>query len=131
MRFYVILLLLAMASGCQTTDSPLPDAVVAKGRLLKQGQPLVVQGREIGTGMVQLTFLPVEASPTAQPFAATADEQGNFEMPGGMSAGKYRLVIRQWEPYPTTDKLGGRYDEQNTTLVVEVDGKKPLEIDLP
>ena len=65
-----------------------------------------------------------------QPFSAAADEEGNFDLPGGMPAGKYRVVVRQWEPYPQIDKLKGRFAEENSPLVVEVDGKTPLQIDL-
>jgi hypothetical protein len=120
------------SAGCQPpqTDS-VANAVAARGTLLQNGEPLAVAGREIGTGMVQITFLPVDAATAGQTFATAVDEQGNFDLPGGMPAGKYRVAVRQWEPYPGTDKLGGRFDEQRTTLMVEVDGKTPLKVELP
>jgi hypothetical protein len=125
----ILLLAICWSSGC---DKPVtvPNAVPVQGELLQAGQPLQVTGREIGTGMVQLTFVAVTPAADSQPFSATVDEQGKFDLPGGMPPGKYRVVVRQWEPYPQTDKLGGRYDEENTPLVVDVDGKTLLKIDL-
>lgn len=128
-RIVPLFLTVALA-GCEVQPTSVPNSVPVKGRLLQAGEPLVVKGREIGTGMVQLTFLSVTSAATDQPFSAVADEAGNFDLPGGMPAGKYRVVVRQWEPYPQTDKLQGRFGEENSPLVVEVDGKTPLEIDL-
>lgn len=121
-------LLLALA-GCQSSDG-LPATVSARGTLLtKAGEPLQVAGRDVGTGMVTLTFIPVAApAEGSQTYATTADAQGGFELPGGLPAGNYRVAVRQWEPYPATDKLRGKYDEQNTPLQVEVTGQGPLKI---
>ncbi len=127
----MLLAIVLALSGCQTQVDSVADAVVARGTLTKSGEPLQVAGREVGTGMVSLTFLPTtESAGAEQSFGTVADERGIFDLPGGMPAGEYRVAVRQWEPYPTTDKLGGRYDEEHTSLVVLVDGKSELKIEL-
>ena len=125
------LLALILLTGC-TPAPAIPNAVAAKGTLLtKAGQPLEVAGREIGTGMVSIIFIP--ANPKAgeeRTYATVADAQGKFDVPDGMPAGDYRVAVRQWEPYPNNDKLGARYDETNTPLKVTVTGKGELKLEV-
>ena len=49
---------------------------------------------------------------------------------GGLPPGKYRIAVRQWDPYPDTDKLGGKFDAQNSPIVREITGEEDIVIDL-
>src|SRR4051812_47408127 len=86
--FSLVLFAIACA-GCSPAASS--NSVPVKGTLTdKSGRPLAVAGREIGTGLVTLTFIPVKpAAEGEQTFAATADASGKFDLPGGMPAGDY------------------------------------------
>ena len=61
---------------------------------------------------------------------ALADAEGNFSVTeGGVSPGRYRVCIYQWDPYPQADKLKGKYAAGKSNLEVEITGE-PLTIDL-
>src|SRR5689334_15654468 len=113
-----LLPLLLLLAGC--SSSPTEPAVEVRGRLTNGAEPLTVQGREVGTGLIELKFLPLAADGKLGPgfFQASVAADGTYRVPGrqdrGIPPGKYRIVIRQWEPYPQTDKLGGRFDEQHS-----------------
>ena len=47
----------------------------------------------------------------------------------GVPPGKYRIAVQQFDPYPTTDKLDGKFAPGKTTIVREVNGST-LDIDL-
>lgn len=128
----VLVGLLGTAGGCTPASiDSIENAVTVQGKLTQRGIPLSVAGREIGTGMVSLTFIPTTPIPGGeQTFGTSVDENGMFNMPGGMPAGEYRVVIEQWEPYPETDKLAGKYNARNTPLKIQVTGTDPIEIDL-
>jgi hypothetical protein len=129
MRFLLFAAVLVSLAGCSSSTGP--ELVECRGTLLKDGQPLDVAQRDIGVGMVTLTFVPVEASgPAPQTFGANADAQGKFTIPGGMLPGKYKVAVRQWDPYPNVDKLNGAFAEEKTPLVRDVDGKSEINIDL-
>lgn len=89
-----------------------------------------VAGRDIGVGMVQLEFVPAEGNPATETYGAVVDAEGKFDMPGGMPPGKYKVAVRQWDPYPQTDKLGGKFSATATPIVRDVTGDQPIEIDL-
>ena len=48
----------------------------------------------------------------------------------GIPPGKYRIAVRQWDPYPDRDRLEGKFSEKETPIVRDVDGKTPIDIDL-
>ncbi len=127
----MLLLLLGCASG-----PPAEPAVAVRGRLTYGGVPLTVKGREVGTGLIELKFLPLgpDGKVGTAFFQASVDEQGNYTVPGrqsqGLPPGKYRIVVRQWEPYPQTDKLGGKFDEKNSPLERTLDSPGAFDIDL-
>jgi hypothetical protein len=126
------------AAGC---GAKLPDegpVVVVQGRLTSAGQPLTVKGREIGLGFVEVRFCkcqgegkPIAANDT---FPTQADASGNFKVLGrfgrGIPPGKYRIAVRQWDPYPQSDTLGGKFDDQHSPILREVAGSESMEIDL-
>lgn len=126
------LLLTAVLLGCTACNSSTgPQLVECRGTLLKDGNPLEVSGRDIGVGMVSIDFIPVDATgPAPQSYGAKADAQGKFSIPGGMLPGKYKVAVRQWDPYPNVDKLNGAFAEDKTSLVREIDGKSEINIDL-
>jgi hypothetical protein len=135
LRTALFVLILAALAGC--SSAPSEPAVEVRGRLTQAGQPLTVKGREVGLGLIELKFLPLgpDGKPGAAFFQASVDEQGYYTVPGrqhqGLPPGKYRIVVRQWEPYPQTDKLGGKYDEKNSPLERTLDKPGALDLDLP
>ncbi|WP_254507052.1 carboxypeptidase-like regulatory domain-containing protein [Anatilimnocola floriformis] len=124
---YLPLLLLFVFAGCGSSG---PVMVACEGTLLLNGKPLEVAKREIGVGQVSLEFIPVENTPNAQPYGAQVDAAGKFSLPGGVTPGKYKVVVRQWDPYPQVDKLQGKFDKEHTPLVRQIDGKSPINIEL-
>lgn len=127
---FAILMTVALSFilGCKPAESGRPT-VEAKGKVTKGGEPLQVAGRDAGLGMVKVEFVPAEGN-TTEIFGATADERGEFDMPGGMPAGKYKVAVYQWDPYPQTDKLKGQFSAEKTSIVREVTGKEAIVIDL-
>ena len=47
-----------------------------------------------------------------------------------MKPGKYKIAVEHLDPTPQTDKLEGAFSESKTPIVRDIDGKKPIEIDL-
>lgn len=118
-----------ITSGCGGPTGPV--TVDCEGTLLKDGQPLAVDKREIGVGQVTLEFIPVDATgPAPQTYGAQADAAGKFSLPGGIPPGKYKVAVRQWDPYPDNDRLQGAFAQEKTPLIREIDGKSPIQIEL-
>ena len=130
MRTATLVALLALTfAGCQQNSGPV--TVPLQGSLLMNGQPLEVKGREIGLGQVALEFIPADdTGPAPQVFGVKADTAGKFAFAGGIKPGKYKVAVYQWDPYPNVDRLQGAYSKERTTIVREVDGKSPIDIDL-
>lgn len=129
MRLATLLFICLLLTACNGTAGP--ATVSCSGTLLKGGQPLEVANREIGVGMVSLEFIPVEtAVPTTERYGAKADKEGKFSLPGGLPPGKYKITVRQWDPFPGTDKLQGAFADEKTPIVRTIDGKSPVEIEL-
>jgi hypothetical protein len=129
MRYFLVLLCLLPLTACSKPAGP--QMVACQGTLLKDGKPLEVAQREIGVGQVKIDFIPADATgPTPQSFGATVDPKGNFSVPGGMTPGKYKVAVYQWDPYPNVDKLQGAFAPDKTSLIREVDGKSDIKIDL-
>ena len=124
----LVVLTLLSCLGCGGETGP--KLVKAHGTVTKGGEVLQVAGRDIGVGMVQLEFIPAEGNPATETYGAVVDAEGKFDMPGGMPPGKYKVAVRQWDPYPQTDKLGGKFAATATPIVRDVTGDQPIEIDL-
>ena len=127
--------LICLALGCGTPavkDGSQP----VKGKLLNNGTPLTVQYKASGAGWVELRFYPVDAAGNIGElhYQAGVMDDGSFNVPGpsnnGLPPGKYRIVVRQWDPYPEIDKLGGKYDETHSPLTRDFSGASALELDL-
>lgn len=130
----LFLALLGPLAGCGGSNEP--PMMPVKGRVTKGGAPLQVAGQEVGIGMVQVGFYRLEGdgSQKGTPWEAKVDPQGNFTLFGpsgnGIPPGKYKITVRQWDPYPQTDKLQGQFDEKNSKIVREINGASDLAIDV-
>ncbi len=130
-RLAILLSGLSLA-GCGGSGE---EVVPARGRVLLNGEPLQVRGRDVGLGSVKVEFyrLGEEGAPSDAPEGMVVDERGYFELPGrdgrGIPPGKYRVAVYQYDPHPE-DKLGGRFGKDNSPIVVEVSGKEDLAIEL-
>jgi hypothetical protein len=125
-------LLAIVVSGCPSAPVVEAPKATIKGKLTKGGQPLPVNASMGDYAFNQVIFIPAGGGSS---FNAKVQADGSFtiETADGKPppAGKYRVAVRQWEPSPTTDKLGGQFDEQRTKITVEItDPPKDLEIDL-
>jgi hypothetical protein len=126
-----VTLLLVLAAGCGGTVVEGPVATL-KGKITKGGQPLPVNTSMGNYAYVEVMLMPAGGG---APYIVRAEADGSFavETADGKPppAGKYRVAVRQWEPYPQTDRLGGKFDERNTPITIEVtDPPKDLNIDL-
>jgi hypothetical protein len=86
--------------------------------------------------MVRVEFVALDHSgkETGTPPEGTiADDEGHFDLPGpdgtGLPPGKYRIGVRQWDPYPNLDQLKGRFDAKTSPIVRDVTGDEII-IDL-
>lgn len=120
------------AAGCAGDDDP--TRLQISGKVTDAGQPLEVGGRDIGLGRVVVEFYPLDASGNAagEPLeTASVAESGEFELIDGIPPGRYRIAVRQWDPYPQTDRLQGRFDPENTPIVRDLTAETDsLEIDI-
>lgn len=129
----LLLATLPLFVGCGGGDAE--ETVTARGRLTNAGQPLTVQGMDVGIGMIQVEFYRIgpDGKQLETPETATVDADGYFNVTGrggGLPPGKYKIAVRQWDPYPQVDKLQGRFDAQNSPIVREITGDGDLLIDL-
>jgi len=76
-----------LATGCGGRGGE--GLIQVKGKLTNAGQPLKVQGQEVGLGLIQLEFYRLSESgqPSTDPASARLDEQGNFTIPGHCGRG--------------------------------------------
>jgi hypothetical protein len=129
----LVTLLAVVGCGDGGVKAP-PNATIIKGKLTKGGQPLAVKPM---VGLIELVFVPVDAGGDSKQVVdkqtATVSPDGTFELRGlsgrGISPGKYKIVVRQWDEFPTNDLLKGAFDETNTKIVREV-GKDAVLIDV-
>lgn len=110
--------------GCQKGYSP--DAgVIVKGKIVKEKQPLVVTGRDNGTGRVEVKLVPVQQGPGTDSATGNAKEDGSFEIVyagKGVKPGKYKVAVQQISA--NVDQLNGQFSDQTTTIVVDVPADK-------
>ncbi len=83
---------------------------------------------------VQLTFVPADGQ-GKKSYSAEVGEDGSFTVATDegqrIPAGKYRVVVEQWEPYPDVDRLQGKFNQQNSRVTREiVESTQELEVDL-
>jgi hypothetical protein len=111
------------ATGCSPAG---PPTYKVTGQVLLDGKPLTVQPQ---IGRVMIKFIPAAADPSqlVDPKFAVYDEgTGRFFVPGadgkGVAAGKYRIAVYQYDPFPQTDKLNGVFKDGKTPLAVDITG---------
>jgi hypothetical protein len=125
-------LLCAVTAGCSGGD----PTVSVRGKVTEAGRPLQVQGRDLGLGAVLVQFYRIgdDGQQSADPEEAEVDAEGNFRVPGrtgrGILPGKYRIAVRQWDPYPRVDRLQGRFDEKISPIIREITGEEEIIIDV-
>jgi hypothetical protein len=125
----LLALVCAVVSGCGGQHG---DEVTVRGKVTNGGEPLRVNGRELGLGYVEVHFYHIREDGSIDPDPADAgvEESGEFSVRGrdgrGIPAGKYRITVRQLDPAPDNDKLGGRFNLQNSRIVREVAGEEIL-----
>jgi hypothetical protein len=130
MRFFTVLAVAAalclLAVGCGD------GRLRTKGRLVKNGQPLIPKEEE----SIRVTFVPILPDgkpPTDHYFAEFNPADGTFRSAGkdkkGMPPGKYRVAVEFKQN--KQDVFGGQFDENRSPYVVDVDGStKEIVIDL-
>lgn len=133
-RILTVSFALVCLVGCNS--QPQEKVVVVRGRVTSAGAPLQVSGRDVGLGRVEIAFHQVQpdGTPATEFDSASADEQGNFNIRGrdgkGLKPGKYRIVVRQWDPDPT-DKLDGKFSLENSQIEREIgESDNTIEIDV-
>jgi hypothetical protein len=116
----VVLSLSLLAVGCQ------PSATKITGKVVRDGKPIPLSP----TGVIQVTLTPDVAPGTPfTPYIARCEPDGSFMVPE-IKPGKYKIAVEQLDPDPQTDKLEGAFSKAKTPIVRDIDGKKPIEIDL-
>ena len=104
-----------------------PKMVTVKGSLVRNGAPIALGPM----GVAQLILEPDVAQGeefTTYP-APPLDASGKFEIKD-VPEGKYKVIIRLYDPYPSNDTMKGAYESATTKYKVDIDGTKPLDIDV-
>ena len=118
--------------GCGGKEGPVRLQI--HGHLTNAGQPLVVAGRDVGLGSVVVEFYPLDTAgnASAEPLETAHVPEGvEFNLVDGIPPGRYRIAVRQWDPYPQLDRLAGRFDRENTKIVRDITSEtETLEIDV-
>lgn len=141
-RFWTLGLLAPIAcglsAGCGASAVHEGTVVPVQGRVTNAGQPLTVKGQEIGLGFVEVKFCKYEGegkrTAANDAFTTKTDASGSFKISGrfghGIPPGKYRIAVRQWDPYPSNDVLAGKFDEEHSPFIRDITRRESLEIDL-
>ncbi len=132
LRPIVIGLLAALLIPACGTSGPKKYQVT--GRVTRGGKPLEVNAM---TGKLVVTFVPIveNSKELVDPNHAVIEATtGKFKVPGtdgkGIAGGKYRVCISQYDPFPTTDKLQGKFAEGKSPIIREIKGDEDIEIDI-
>lgn len=126
---------LLLSVGCSAPKVVVEETVLLKGKLTKGGTPLTVDSSKLGDyAKVEISFVPTEKQQGYKQ-SAKVGADGSFtlatESGKPLPPGKYKVAVRQWEPYPTKDLLNGKYDDQKTPLSVTIAADtKHVEIDM-
>lgn len=126
-RFQSVLALAAcltlslLVSGCGGGVKP-------RGKVTNEGKPLTVSDK----GLFVMSFILDGNSGKA--YEVDTKRDGTFTVPGpdghGIPPGKYRISVEQFDPYPTTDLLMGKFKGPKSPIVRDVSGSGSLDIDL-
>jgi hypothetical protein len=129
---FLPILTMFVLPGCGGEEGP--RRLSLEGSVTNAGDPLRVEGRDVGIGMVVVEFYPVaeDGSASTDPLeSASVSESGEFVLVDGIPPGRYKIAVRQWDPYPQVDRLDGRFSPVNTQIVRELTSDdQVLEIDV-
>jgi hypothetical protein len=120
-----------LVAGC-TPAGPAKHDVT--GRVTNKGEPMKV--REVNgqkVGRLRVWLAKADAPPPVEEHDAVVEPDGSFSIKGplGVPAGKYKVCVTWQDDYPTgADKLGGKFNQQNTKVVREIPSKEPINIDV-
>lgn len=115
-----LLLGLVLGSGCGEKN------VTATGTVLQGKQPIALSA----TGIIAVTLVPQEEGEKYTTLPGRCDPTGKFVIED-VPPGKYKIAIEKNDPDPTADAFQGKYSAANTPFSFQIDGKAPIEIDLP
>jgi hypothetical protein len=121
MRLFLLLAVATLIAGCGKSRT-----VKVIGKVSRSGKPIELSK----TGSIQVTLVPDVPEGTeftTRPARAKAD--GSFEV-ADVPPGTYRIAVEVHDPTPRKDVLKGAFSVRKTKIRREIDGKKPLEIDL-
>jgi hypothetical protein len=128
--FRYVLLVLVVFWGCSRNATE-DGTVRVRGRVTNAGQPLEVEGTDVGLGSVAVGFYPMyDGEELVELTSAQANAEGHFELIDGIPPGTYRITVRQWDPYPQVDRLKGKFDEKRSKIVRQLTGEEDLVIDV-
>jgi hypothetical protein len=114
--------ILTICCGCEQR----PRLVTVTGSVVRAGQPMAVSN----TGYVQVMLLPdVGADENYTTRVGRCEKDGTFKITE-VPPGKYKIGIEQFDPNPQIDKLNGAFRAGDSKIVVNIDGKAPLNLDL-
>src|SRR5262245_55895221 len=110
-----------LVTGCTGSSG----GVVVKGKVLKGGQPIKVTDK----GMVQIRFINEKNS-----YLGQVGADGSYTITGsdgkGVPPGSYKGAVLAVAPYHTKDLLGGKFNDQRTTLSREIKAGQEVVIDV-
>jgi hypothetical protein len=98
-----------------------------RGKLTNGGAPVTVSDK----GVIVMFFAPEGWEGKGS--GADVQPDGTYVAKGfenkGLMPGKYRISVQQFDPYPTTDKLEGKFAQGKSPIIRDVNGGR-LDIDL-
>ncbi|HZZ81764.1 MAG TPA: hypothetical protein VFE62_24900, partial [Gemmataceae bacterium] len=92
------------------------------GKLVDNGKPVTVSDK----GVIQVSLVAVDDTSNTG-YGTTVNKDGTFvvnkQADGNYpKAGKYRVNVQVYDPYPGDDKYNGKFVGQKSPLVVDVAG---------
>ncbi|MDC0934910.1 carboxypeptidase-like regulatory domain-containing protein [Pirellulales bacterium] len=123
---------LVLVAGCGGEPKD-PNRVYVTGRVTSAGTPLQVEGYDVRIGAVRVALHAIKNGKTEESPAdeTAADEEGNFKFRLGVPPGEYRIVVEQWDPHPSVEKLRGTFNQYRSPIVRTISQEKSvLEIDI-
>lgn len=123
---------LCVMAGC-SGEKRNPDLVYVEGHVTSAGEPLQVEGYDVGIGAVRVAMHRIKngkasKNPTDE---TAANPEGNFKFRQGFKPGEYLVVIEQWDPHPSLDRLKGKFNASRSPIVRTINHDQNfLEIDV-
>jgi hypothetical protein len=117
---------LLVATGCKKDD----PVVLAKGKIVKGGQPLTVKAKgPTPPGTRNLVVELIAEDGRSEPVGVDEDNS-SFTVLGatgkGAKPGKYKLVVYFYDPAAPNDQLKGAFNPQNTKITLTLEAGKDL-----